>query len=93
MANWQLNYGMNLNASGSDKLKCNLSTKGGNGVQLVMGGAIPDGPDGALDQVMADLAASVEGLDDLDAKDPKNHVKHLRAISAFCDGLAAAMGG
>lgn len=91
MANWHLNYGLNLNASGSKKLQCNLSDKGGNGIQLVMGGGIPEGGKRPLADVVKLLQAKVVGLDELDADDPKNHAKQLKAVAEYCTELAAIL--
>ena len=95
MANWKLNYGINFKGGGSPKIKCNTTLKGGNGLQIVMGGDIPDGGEfGAEDA--ADLAvevAQLADLDGLDASDPANHVKSLKTIAAFCEKLASKIEG
>ena len=93
MANWHLNYGIDLNAKATDKLKCNVSTKGGNGLQLVMGGGIPEVEGQSPDTVIQDVLSRLNGLDGLDAKDPQNHVKYLRTIADFCTSLADDMEG
>jgi hypothetical protein len=95
MANWNLNYGVNFKGGGSPKIKCNTTLKGGNGLQIVMGGDIPDG-DGFGAEDTADLAVDVVShadLDGLDASDPANHVKCLKTIAAFCEKLASKLEG
>lgn len=90
MASWQLNYGINARGDGSDKMKCNVTEKGGNGLQIVMGGAIPDGPVSVQDAIDKAVAACA-GLDGLDANDPASHVRYLRTIAAFSTELADAL--
>jgi hypothetical protein len=93
MAGWNLNYGINFRGNGPKSIKCNTTLKGGNGLQIVMGGDIPEGGEfGAEDA--AELAADVAQLADLDGLDasvPENHVKCLKAISEFCEKLAAKL--
>lgn len=86
MANWHLNYGLNGKAPGSKKLNTNLVSNDGK-LQLTMGGGIPEGivP---MEQVFALVEKHLVGLDDLDAEDPKEHAKTLRAIAAYCTELA-----
>lgn len=90
MASWNLNYGLNPKAKGSDKMKCNFTNKGGEGLQLVMGGAIPDSPVD-VSSVIADIVPRLEGLDGLDANDVESHIKYLRTVEKFCGDLAAQL--
>ena len=87
MANWQLNYGINLKGGWPDKIQCKATDKGGNGLQLVMGGEIPDGPV-SPEAAISKVIEAADGLDGLDAGDNSNHAKCLRAIAAFCSELA-----
>lgn len=93
MASWKLNYGINPNGAGSDKLKCNLTNKGGDGLQLVMGGAIPTGLSVGAETAIQKVVEASAGLDGLDANNPANHVKYLRTVAAFCTDLADAIEG
>lgn len=89
MANWQLNYGINFKGGGSPEIKCNTTTKGGNGVQIVVGGDIPDSVEFSPEDA-GDLAVSVAemaNLDGLPAKEPESHVKCLDAVIEFCTKL------
>lgn len=92
MANWSLNYGLNAKGEGSDKMRCNVTEKGGNGLQIVMCGAIPDGPVSVQDAIDKAVAAC-GGLDGLNANDPASHVRYLRTIAAFSTELADAIEG
>ena len=92
MARWQLNYGVNYKAKGEDRLKANITSKGGNGIQLVMGGGIPEIPGVDVKTIVEGLVEKhLVGLEDLPAKDLKSHVKCLEAISAYSLELAATL--
>lgn len=92
MVNWQTNHGINFRGGGSPEIKCNATMKGGNGLQIVMGGDIPDGAIGAKEA--AELAMEVVNLrklNGLPADKVESHIACLDATIEFCTKLKAAL--
>jgi hypothetical protein len=86
MANWHLSYGLHGKRPGEKRLRTKLVMNNG-GLQLTMGGGIPEGIVPMV-EVFELVEKHLVGLDDLDSELPESHVKTLQGIANYCNELA-----